>query len=210
MAKLPTPQMLVASRPEFPVEDWLDVKPEFTPGSFCYPAKKDTMELLHMPNPHEWDPSAEDWNLPENWEQILCDAFADRLEKHRSLKLFMDICVRCGACADKCHFFLGTNDPKNMPVLRAELPLSIAGTTITRFCASGLQSIAIAAGRVVAEGVDVMLAGGIETISGIRAGNNLPTDMDPWLVEHKPELYMAMIDTADVVAHRYEIGRAHV
>ncbi|MDH1901724.1 acetyl-CoA C-acyltransferase [Comamonas aquatica] len=92
-------------------------------------------------------------------------------------------------------------------VLRAELPLSIAGTTITRFCASGLQSIAIAAGRVVAEGVDAMLAGGVETISGIRAGNNLPTDMDPWLVERKPELFMAMIDTADVVAKRYGISR---
>ena len=74
-----------------------------------------------MPNPHDWDPAAEDWNLSENWEQILCDAFEERLQKHRSLKLFMDICVRCGACADKCHFFLGTNDPKNMPVLRAEL-----------------------------------------------------------------------------------------
>ena len=125
MAKLPTPQMLVSSRPAFPDQGWLDTKPEFTPGSFCYPAKQETMELLHMPNPHEWDPSAEDWNLPENWEQILCDAFADRLEKHRSLKLFMDICVRCGACADKCHFFLGTNDPKNMPVLRAELLRSL-------------------------------------------------------------------------------------
>lgn len=92
-------------------------------------------------------------------------------------------------------------------VLRAELPLSIAGTTITRFCASGLQSIAIAAGRIVAEGVDAMLAGGIETISGIRPGNNLSTDMDPWLVEHKPALYMAMIDTADIVARRYGISR---
>lgn len=92
-------------------------------------------------------------------------------------------------------------------VLRAELPLSIAGTTITRFCASGLQSIAIAAGRIVAEGVDAMLAGGVETISGIRPGNNLPTDMDPWLVEHKPALYMAMIDTADIVARRYGISR---
>lgn len=92
-------------------------------------------------------------------------------------------------------------------VLRAELPLSIAGTTITRYCASGLQSIAIAAGRVVAEGVDAMIAGGVETISGIRAGNNLPTDMDPWLVERKPELFMAMIDTADVVAKRYGISR---
>jgi len=92
-------------------------------------------------------------------------------------------------------------------VLRAELPLSIAGTTITRYCASGLQSIAIAAGRVVAEGVDAMIAGGVETISGIRAGNNLPTDMDPWLVERKPELFMAMINTADVVAKRYRISR---
>ena len=92
-------------------------------------------------------------------------------------------------------------------VIRAELPLGIAGTTITRYCASGLQSIAIAAGRVVAEGVDAMLAGGVETISGIRAGNNLPTDMDPWLVQHKPELFMAMIDTADVVAKRYHISR---
>ena len=81
MAKLPTPQMLVASRPAFPDKSWLDTKPEFMPGSFCYPAKKETMELLHMPNPHEWDPAAEDWNLPENWEKILCDAFADRLEK---------------------------------------------------------------------------------------------------------------------------------
>ncbi|MDR0226762.1 MAG: acetyl-CoA C-acyltransferase [Burkholderiaceae bacterium] len=92
-------------------------------------------------------------------------------------------------------------------VLRAELPLSIAGTTITRYCASGLQSIAVAAGRIVAEGVDAMIAGGVETISGIRPGNNLPTDMDPWLVEHKPALYMAMIDTADIVARRYGISR---
>ncbi|MBQ0130716.1 MAG: acetyl-CoA C-acyltransferase [Comamonas sp.] len=92
-------------------------------------------------------------------------------------------------------------------VLRAELPLSIAGTTITRYCASGLQSIAIAAGRIVAEGVPVMLAGGVESISGIRAGNNLPTDMDPWLVANKPDVFMAMIDTADIVAERYNISR---
>lgn len=92
-------------------------------------------------------------------------------------------------------------------VLRAELPLSIAGTTLTRYCASGLQSIAVAAGRIVAEGVDAMIAGGVETISGMRPGNNLPSDMDPWLVERKPELFMAMIDTADVVARRYGISR---
>lgn len=94
-----------------------------------------------------------------------------------------------------------------LTALRAELPLSVAGTTITRYCASGLQSIAIAAGRIVAEGVPVMLAGGVETISGIRPGNNLPTDMDPWLVANKPDVFMAMIDTADIVAERYGITR---
>ena len=125
MAKLPTPQELVASRPAFPAQSWLDYKPKFAPGSFCYPAKVETMEKLHMPHPHSWDPAAEDWNLPEGWEKIFCDAFHDRLKKHRSLKVFMDICVRCGACADKCQFFLGTNDPKNMPVLRVELLRSL-------------------------------------------------------------------------------------
>ncbi|KQR41475.1 acetyl-CoA C-acyltransferase [Acidovorax sp. Leaf160] len=109
---------------------------------------------------------------------------------------------------------LGCGNPEGMQgrnlgrqtVLRAELPLSIAGTTVTRFCASGLQSIAIAAGRIVAEGVDAMIAGGVESISGARALGT-PADLDPWLVERKPELFMAMIDTADVVARRYGITR---
>ena len=89
--------------------------------------------------------------------------------------------------------------------LRAGLPLSAAGMVASRFCASGLQSVAIAAGRIVAEGVPAMVAGGVESISAIRAGN--PADIDPWLQEHKPDLYMAMIDTADIVAHRYGISR---
>ena len=90
-------------------------------------------------------------------------------------------------------------------VLRAGLPLTVAGTTVNRFCASGLQAIAIAAGRIVAEGVPAMVAGGVESISAIRAG--LPADIDPWLEQHKPDLYMAMIDTADIVASRYGISR---
>ena len=97
---------------------------------------------------------------------------------------------------------------KNMgrqTALRAGLPLSVAGMVASRFCASGLQSVAIAAGRIVAEGVPAMVAGGVESISAIRAGN--PADIDPWLQEHKPDLYMAMIDTADIVAHRYGISR---
>ncbi len=131
MAKLPSPQDLAASSlAKFPGASlegtgWMRTKPVFTPGSFCYPAKVDTMRGLGMPNPHEWAPEKDDWNLPENWEKIIYEAFKDRLKKYRSLKLFMDICVRCGACADKCHFFLGTGDPKNMPVLRAELLRSV-------------------------------------------------------------------------------------
>jgi acetyl-CoA C-acetyltransferase len=92
-------------------------------------------------------------------------------------------------------------------VLRAGLPIQVAGTTLTRYCASGLQAVAVAAGRIVAEGVPAMIAAGVESISGLRPGNNLPSDLDPWLVQHKPDLYMAMIDTADIVAERYGISR---
>lgn len=125
MAKLPTPNELLSQNPDFPKESWFDTKPELKPGNFCYPAKVDIMESLGMPNPHEWNPEEEDWHLPENWEEIIYNGLQERLEKHRSLKVFLDVCVRCGVCADKCHYFLGTNDPKNMPVLRAELLRSV-------------------------------------------------------------------------------------
>ncbi len=125
MAKLPKPEELIAARPDFPAAGWMNTKPTFRPGNYCYPAKVDIMKGLHMPHPHEWTPEDEDWNLPANWESIIYNGLKERLAKHRSLKLFMDTCVRCGACADKCHFFLGTNDPKNMPVLRAELLRSV-------------------------------------------------------------------------------------
>ncbi len=92
-------------------------------------------------------------------------------------------------------------------IVRSELPLSIAGTTVNRFCASGLQAIAMAAGRIVAEGAPAMIAGGIESISGIRTREDGNSGMDPWIVEHKPALYMAMIETADIVAQRYGISR---
>ena len=125
MAKMPKPEEMIASRASFPDKSWMDVKTEIKPGMYAYPAKVEIMEGLHMPHPHAWQPEDEDWNLPENWEEIIYKALKERLAKHRSLKIFMDTCVRCGACADKCHFFLGTNDPKNMPVLRAELLRSV-------------------------------------------------------------------------------------
>ena len=92
--------------------------------------------------------------------------------------------------------------------LRAGLPVSVGGTVINRFCSSGLQAIAVAAGRIVLDGVPALVAGGVESISLMRpAGRNGTAEMDPWLLHNKPELFMEMIDTADVVASRYGIGR---
>jgi Fe-S oxidoreductase len=114
-----------------PAKDWMDIPVVFKPGNYAYPAKKDKVEYLnsqkglHFPNAREWSPEDDDWKLPENWKEIIIDGLGERLEKFRSLKIFMDCCVRCGACADKCHFYLGTGDPKNMPVLRAELLRSV-------------------------------------------------------------------------------------
>ncbi|CAM8661677.1 PaaJ Acetyl-CoA acetyltransferase [Comamonadaceae bacterium] len=92
-------------------------------------------------------------------------------------------------------------------IIRSQLPLSIGGTTVNRFCASGLQAIAIAAGRIVVDGAPAMIAGGVESISGIRSRQDGQSGLDPWIQEHKPALYMEMIDTADVVARRYHISR---
>ncbi len=108
-----------------PRKSWMEVPPDFSKGKFCYPSQIKALEYLKMPNPREWSPTDEDWKLPPNWQEIIHKGFKERLDKYRSLKVFMDVCVRCGACADKCHFFIGTGDPKNMPVLRAELLRSI-------------------------------------------------------------------------------------
>jgi acetyl-CoA C-acetyltransferase len=94
--------------------------------------------------------------------------------------------------------------------LRSGLPLSVAGQTVSRFCASGLQAIASAAAQIVAHGSTALIAGGVESISQIRtrsATDAGDSGLDPWLVEHKPALYMAMIETADIVAARYGITR---
>jgi Fe-S oxidoreductase len=103
----------------------MDTPFEFEPGTYCYPGKPKILEYLHLPNPREWQPTDKDWKLQPTWKQDILDGMKDRLSKYRSFQLFMDICVRCGACADKCHFFLGSGDPKNMPVLRAELLRSV-------------------------------------------------------------------------------------
>jgi heterodisulfide reductase subunit C len=121
-----------------PTKDWMDVPAVFKPGNYCYPGKKDIVAYhdKNLPGlfgePREWKPEDEDWKLPENWKEIIIQGMKDRLDKFRSFKIFMDCCVRCGACADKCHFFLGTGDPKNMPVLRAELLRSVYRNDFTK------------------------------------------------------------------------------
>jgi len=103
----------------------MDMPVELKEGRWCYGSKPKDHEVLGLPNPRSWSPGDEDWKLPENWQEIFLEGMRERLDKFRSFRLFMDICVRCGACADKCHFFIGSGDPKNMPVLRAELLRSI-------------------------------------------------------------------------------------
>jgi len=105
--------------------DWTDPHVDFRKGTYCYSAGAKSLKALGLPNPRDWQPFDKDWKLPPNWKQIILDGMRERLAKFRSFRLFMDVCVRCGACADKCHFYLGSGDPKNMPVLRAELLRSV-------------------------------------------------------------------------------------
>jgi Fe-S oxidoreductase len=115
-----------------PVKHWMDVPVDMRPGAFIYPTKGKHLKYLGMANPREWAPAEEDWKLPDNWKEIVINGIKERLDKYRSFKIFMDVCVRCGACADKCHFFIGGGDPKNMPVLRAELLRSIYRQEFTK------------------------------------------------------------------------------
>lgn len=91
--------------------------------------------------------------------------------------------------------------------LRAGLPVTTAGLSINRFCSSGLQSIALAAQRVMTEQIPVLVAGGVESISCIQNEINMHMRRDPWLLEHKPDLYLNMLQTAETVASRYNISK---
>jgi acetyl-CoA C-acetyltransferase len=91
--------------------------------------------------------------------------------------------------------------------LRAGLPVTTAGVTVNRFCSSGLQTVAMAAQRVMTEKVPVIVAGGLESISCVQNELNTHMRTDPWLVQHKPEIYWSMLQTAEQVAKRYNIAR---
>ena len=91
--------------------------------------------------------------------------------------------------------------------LRAGLPITTSGMTVNRFCSSGLQTIAMAAQRVIAGEGDIFVAGGVESISCVQQEMNTHMLADPWLVKNKPEIYWNMLQTAENVAKRYGITR---
>jgi acetyl-CoA C-acetyltransferase len=91
--------------------------------------------------------------------------------------------------------------------LRAGCPVSVPGMTVNRFCASGLQTIASAAQRVIAGEGEVFVAGGVESISCVQGVMNQTMLADPWLAAHKPTIYWNMLQTAEEVARRYQVPK---
>jgi acetyl-CoA C-acetyltransferase len=92
--------------------------------------------------------------------------------------------------------------------IRAGLPVTVPGATVARNCASGLQAIAMAANRIQTGEADILVAGGVESVSLLREHKNSYRLQDDWMLAHKPEMYWPMIRTADLVAQRYGISRA--
>src|SRR5712664_2516615 len=109
-----------------------------------------------------------------------------------------DVILGCG----QPHGSQGHNIAR-VAAMRAGLPVSVGGLTLNRFCSSGLQAIAIAANYVINDGADVMIGGGVESITMAKRDS----DPNPWVKEHLPGVYMVMGDTAEVVAKRYKITR---
>jgi acetyl-CoA C-acetyltransferase len=91
--------------------------------------------------------------------------------------------------------------------LRAGLPVSAGGVTVNRFCSSGLQTVALASQRILTGEGDIYVAGGVESISCVQNEMNTHMANEQWLLEHKPEIYWTMLQTAETVARRYKIPR---
>ena len=113
-----------------------------------------------------------------------------------------DVIMGCATPEGAC----GSNIARQI-ALRAGLPVTAAGVTVNRFCSSGLQTIAMAAQRVIVDKVPVMVAGGVESISCVQNEINRHMILETWLMQHKPEVYWPMLQTAETVAKRYNIPR---
>jgi len=99
------------------------------------------------------------------------------------------------------------NNIGRQAALRAGCPVTVSGVTVNRFCSSGLQAIAMAAQRIMAGEGEVYVAGGVEAISVVQNELNMHLAKEPWLAEHRPDVYWNMLQTAEEVAKRYSIGR---
>ncbi|MFE7742263.1 acetyl-CoA C-acyltransferase [Nocardia sp. NPDC057455] len=109
-----------------------------------------------------------------------------------------------------CALQQGSSGPNiaRQAVLRAGLPESVPGMSIDRQCSSGLMAIATAAKQIVVDGMQTTIGGGVESISLVQNNRlNLYRAQDPWLVEHRPDIYMPMLHTAELVAERYGLSR---
>ena len=115
-----------------------------------------------------------------------------------------DVVFGCAYPEGATGFNIGRN-----AAMAAGCPSSTAGMTVNRYCSSGLQSIAMAAGRVLNEGVPIMAAGGVESISLVQFGGsaNRANATEETLFQHMPALWMTMIETAEIVADRYDVSR---
>ena len=103
----------------------------------------------------------------------------------------------------------GASNLARLAGLLAGLPVTTAGSTIQRHCSSGLNAIALAANYIKVDGADVVVAGGVESISMPNPGMGGAINMDPALTDQYPAIYMAMIETADIVAKRYNVSREY-
>ncbi len=133
-------------------------------------------------------------------DDLAAHAIRDALGKAPQLdpKEVEDVILGCG----QPHGSQGHNIAR-VAAVRAGLPVTVAGTTVNRFCSSGLQAIAMAAHHIMNEGVDVAIGGGVESITMMQRDSS----PNPWVKEHYPGIYMVMGDTAEVVAKRYKITR---
>ena len=99
-------------------------------------------------------------------------------------------------------------NPARQCAIRAGLPTSVAGMSVDRQCASGMMAISIAAKQIISDGMTVTVGGGLESISLVQNEHmNIHKAFDPWINEHRPDLYMSMLETAEVVADRYGVSR---
>ncbi|MHB8153125.1 MAG: acetyl-CoA C-acyltransferase [Vulcanimicrobiaceae bacterium] len=99
------------------------------------------------------------------------------------------------------------NNLGRVAALRAGLPASVPGTTINRYCSSGLQAISVAAQRIIVDGADAIVAGGAESVSLVQNVMNIHDFTEEWMLRHEPDVYMPMLQTADTVAKKYKVSR---